>query len=124
VAEWTSDQLVFVHDVVEVRIAPLKADRSPWPGRLIWVVQESGRVFARSWKGPEAEWYRRARESGRARLSTDDGQLDVVVELRPDQDPTTAEWIDAEFLRKYGDPYAQEMNLPLAAETTVELLPL
>jgi hypothetical protein len=80
-------------------------------------------VFARSWKGPEAEWYVRARETGQARLSADDGSFDVTVELRPDQDATAAAWIDAEFLRKYGDPYAKEMNLPLAAETTVELLP-
>ena len=123
-AEWTPEQLVFLHEVVEVRIAPLRADGTPWPGRLIWVVQDSGRVWARSWKGANAEWYRRARETDRARLTTDDGALDVTVELRPDQDPTSAAWIDAEFLRKYGDPYAKEMNRPLAAETTVELLPV
>ena len=32
--------------------------------------------------------------------------------------------VDAEMLRKYGDPYASEMNLPLARDTTLELLPL
>jgi hypothetical protein len=123
-AAWTDDQLAFLHDVIEVRIAPLKADGEAWPGRLIWVLEIDGRVWARSWKGADAEWYRRARATDRARVTTDDGAFDVTVELRPDQDVATDAAIDAEFLRKYGDPYAKEMNLPIAAETTVELLPV
>ena len=122
-AGWTAEQLSFLRDVVEVRIAPLQADGTPWPGRLIWVLEVGGRVWARSWKGANAQWYRRARETDRARLTTDDGAFDATVELRPDQDAETAAAIDAEFLRKYGEPYAKEMNLPLAAQTTVELLP-
>jgi hypothetical protein len=123
-AGWTAEQLSFLRDVIEVRIAPLQADGTPWPGRLIWVLEVDGRVWARSWKGADAQWYRRARETDRARLTTDDDAFNVVVELRPDQDAETASAIDAEFLRKYGEPYAKEMNLPLAAETTIELLPV
>jgi hypothetical protein len=123
-AVWTEDQLAFLHDVVEVRIAPLKPDGTPWTGRLIWVLEVDGQVWARSWTGADAQWYRRARETHRALLTTDDGTFESTVELRPDQDAATAAAIDAEFLRKYGEPYAKEMNLPLAAETTVELIPV
>jgi len=122
-AGWTPEQLAFLHDVVEVRITPLQADGTAWPGRLIWVLEVDGAVWARSWKGENVEWYTRAITTRRARLTTDDGELDAEVSLRQDQDAATAAKIDAEFLRKYGDPYAQEMNLPLAAATTIELSP-
>jgi hypothetical protein len=122
-ADWTPDQLRFLHDVVEIRITPLKDDGSAWPGRLIWVLEIDGRVWARSWKGEHAEWYERALVTRRARISTDDGEFDAQVQLRSDQDDEVAAKVDAEFLRKYGDPYAHEMNEPLARVTTVELVP-
>ena len=127
-SDWTAEQLTFLHDVVEVRIAPLRDDGSAWPGRLIWVLELDGRVFVRSWKGAHAEWFERAMITHRARLTMDGakggGDFTAEVSLHPDQDPVTAAAIDAEFLRKYGDPYAKEMNAPIAAETTVELLPV
>ena len=122
-ARWTPEQLSFLHDVVEVRLTPLKHDGTAWPGRLIWVLEVDGRVWARSWKGGEIEWYVRAMATRRARISTEGEAAGFEAEgiLRPDQDAEVAAKIDAEFLRKYGDPYASEMTLPLAAATTVEL---
>jgi hypothetical protein len=111
--------------VKEVRIAPLRDDGSAWPGRLIWLLEVNGSIWARSWKGAHAQWYERAMTTLRARVTVeeDDSGFAVDVTLRPDQDAATAAAIDAEFVRKYGDPYAQEMNVPLAAVTTIELLP-
>ena len=124
-AGWTSDQLDYLHDVKEVRIAPLRDDGSPWPGRLIWLLEVDGRIWARSWKGAHAQWFERAMATRRARVTVeeDDSGFTADVDLRPDQDAATAAAIDAEFLRKYGEPYGSEMNAPLAAETTIELIP-
>lgn len=121
--DFTADELAYLHDVKEIRIAPQRDDGTLWPGRLIWVLVVDGRVFARSWKGPDAEWYARAVATWRARITVeeDDSGFGADVSLHPDHDEATAAAIDAEFLRKYGDPYASEMNLPLAADTTIEL---
>lgn len=120
---FTADELAHLHDVKEIRIAPARDDGSLWPGRLIWVLVVDGRVFARSWKGPHAEWFERAMATARAHITVeeDDSGFGADVSLHPDDDSATAAEIDAEFLRKYGDPYASEMNLPLAAGTTIEL---
>lgn len=122
-SDFSAAELAHLHDVKEIRIAPARDDGTLWPGRLIWVLVVGDRVFARSWKGAHAEWFERASATLRARITVeeDDSGFAADVSLHPDDDPTTAAAIDAEFLRKYGDPYASAMNLPLAAETTVEL---
>ncbi len=116
---WTDSQLQTLHDVQEIRIAP--ADESS-PGRLIWVVETDGRVFVRSWKGAGKAWYRDTLACGGAHISGQDVEIEADVTVARASDADGA--VDAEFLRKYGDPYATEMTLPLARETTLELLPL
>ena len=120
--------MTFLRDAVEVRIIPFDDAGDTGSGRIIWIVVTQGRVFVRSWKGESAKWFVDAVRTGRGRITTegvdvpaDPFQVDVT--WHPDQDAATAAAIDAEFLRKYGDPYAAEMNLPLAARTTLELLP-
>jgi hypothetical protein len=113
---WSGSQLATLHDVREIRITP--ADESS-PGRLIWVLETGGRVFVRSWKGPGAAWYRDTLACGGAHISGQDVEIEADVTVARASDADAA--VDAEFLRKYGDPYASEMNLPLARETTLEL---
>ena len=116
---WSESQLATLHDVHEIRITP--ADESS-PGRLIWVLETGGRVFVRSWKGPGAAWYRDTLACGGAHVSGQDVEIEADVTVARASDADVA--VDAEFLRKYGDPYASEMNLPLARETTLELTPI
>jgi hypothetical protein len=116
---WSGSQLATLHDVHEIRIAP--ADESS-PGRLIWVLETGGRVFVRSWKGPGAAWYRHTLACGGAHISGQDVEIEADVTVARARDADAA--VDAEFLRKYGDPYASEMNEPLARETTLELTPI
>lgn len=116
-ASWSESQLRTLHDVQEIRIAP--ADESS-PGRLIWVLETGGRVFVRSWKGPEKAWYRDTLACGGAHISGQDIEIEADVTITRASDADAA--VDAEFLRKYGDPYATEMTQPLARDTTLELL--
>jgi len=118
---WSDADLALLRDVEEVRIAPRREDGSAWPGRLVWVLVVDGRVLVRSWKGPDAEWYRRALATGRALLTTDDGALSAEVVLRAEAGLDAT--VDAEYLRKYPDPYATEMTRPPAAGTTLILEP-
>lgn len=116
---WSDSQLETLYDVQEIRITPAD-ERSP--GRLIWVVVVDDRVFVRSWKGPEKTWYRDTVAAGGAQISGQDVEIEADVTVGRASDADDA--IDAEFLRKYGDPYAHEMNEPLARDTTLELLPI
>ncbi|MGN6326866.1 DUF2255 family protein [Pseudolysinimonas sp.] len=116
---WSDSQLGTLHDVQEIRITPAD-ERSP--GRLVWVLETGGRVFVRSWKGPEKAWYRDILACEGAHISGQDIEIEADVTVARASDADAA--VDAEFLRKYGDPYATEMTLPLARETTLELLPI
>jgi hypothetical protein len=116
---WSASQLTTLRDVQEIRITP--ADESS-PGRLIWVLETGGRVFVRSWKGPDKAWYRDTLACGGAHISGQDVEIEADVTVARSTDADAA--VDAEFLRKYGDPYAIEMTQSPARETTLELLPL
>jgi hypothetical protein len=116
---WSESQQRTLHDVQEIRITPAD-ERSP--GRLIWVLETGGRVFVRSWKGAGKAWYRDTLACGGAHISGQDIEIEADVTVARATDADAA--VDAEFLRKYGDPYASEMNLPLARETTLELVPI
>lgn len=118
-ASWSDSQLTTLHDVQEIRITP--ADESS-PGRLIWVLETGGRVFVRSWKGADKAWYRDTVACGGAHLSGQDIEIEADVTVARTSDADDA--VDAEFLRKYGDPYATEMTRSPARDTTLELLPL
>lgn len=116
--------LALLRDVAEIRIAPYAEDGFLFPGRLVWVVVVNERVFVRSWKGRDAEWYTRASASRRARVTTDEEPVFAhEVSLDPVRDDETQNAIDAEYLRKYPPPYNREMTLPKAVETTFEVRP-
>ena len=118
--EWSTAELTRLHDVVEVLITPAPSEGVAHPGRLIWVLEIDGRVFIRSWKGPNADWYRQALQTHRAHIAGGGIGADVVLRVSHDAD----ELIDAAYLAKYSSSeYATQMNLPLARATTLELLP-
>lgn len=118
--EWNTAELTRLHDVVEILITPAPSGGVEHPGRLVWVLEIDGRVFVRSWKGPNAVWYRDALRTHRAHIAG--GEIDVAVALQDSHD--VDELVDAAFLAKYPPEYAVQMNLPLARGTTLELFPI
>lgn len=82
----------------------------------IWAVVVDGVPVVRSAYGPDAAWYRRALESGRAEFTLGDGRVaerDRTAALRDERVPVTVrsspvddplrERVDAAFGAKYGD---------------------
>mgnify|MGYP002734364219 FL=1 len=121
---FAAETLARFRDVDEIRVAPYAEDGFAYDGRLVWVVVVDGRVFIRSWKGAEAEWFVRSARSRRARITVhDEPDTGIEVVFQRERDADVQARIDAEYLRKYPRPYSHEMTLPAAAATTLEVLP-
>ena len=90
---------------------------------IIWVVvDESGRVMIRSWRGAGARWYREAVAADGAALAFDGTTLPVRVEAATD--PERIESCSRELLAKYaGDRSARSMVRDEVLDTTLELHP-
>ena len=127
--QWSAADLISLHDVEEIRITPGptpapgstpgSTEQTVHPGRLIWVLEIDGRVFVRSWKGPNAVWYRQALLTHRAHIAGDGIDADVLLRESHDADDA----VDAAFLAKYPPGEAAQMNVPVPRATTLELLP-
>jgi hypothetical protein len=88
----------------------------------IWAVVDDDRVFVRSWKGPEARWYREIQANPAAALIVD-GQRFAVTAV-PATDPDSVERTNNGFRRKYaGNPGAEAMCAENLLETTLRLEP-
>jgi hypothetical protein len=90
---------------------------------IIWVVvDDAGRVLARSYRGPGARWYREAL-SGRP-VAIDTGHETLPVRVEPATDPDRIASCSAELERKYaGDPATPAMVRPEVLDTTIQLHP-
>ena len=119
---FTDDDLTLLRETEEIRIAPYAEDGFLYDGRLIWVVVAEGRVYIRSWKGADAEWFRRAARSLRAHITIDGSAFSREVTLARIRDTGIQHAIDEQYLASYPQPYAGEMVAPRAAETTLEVL--
>jgi hypothetical protein len=106
----------------EVRIETLGAD-GQLHRTIIWVVvDEAGRVLARSYRGAGARWYREAL-SGRP-VAVETGEETVAVRVEPATDDGRISAYTAELERKYaGDPATPAMVRPDVLDTTIELHP-
>lgn len=114
----TFDELAATREIDVVVPAPERAPiRTP-----IWAVAVDGRLYARSWKGEDGRWYRRARRYGTGSLVTGAGEH--RVRFVPVDDAELDAAIDREYLSKYGDTSsARAMIRPPAAGTTIRLDP-
>jgi hypothetical protein len=112
-----------LRDEIEVRIETRPATDGPVHTAIIWVVvDDAGRVLARSWKGAAARWYREAVSGTEAALIVARERLPVRVERATDPDRVAA--CSAELERKYaGDPAVRSMVRDEILETTIELHP-
>ena len=87
---------------------------------IIWAVVDDGDVFVRSYRGPNARWYREALADPSVALHVDGQRLPVTAVLASDAD--SIERTSAGILRKYaGDPAAKAMVAPELLDLTIRL---
>jgi len=95
---WTPAQLSALSRTDEIRVAPDRRDGTPGPLVIIWSVLVGDELIARSARGPEGGWYRRARASGTGRIRVADEDIQVTFESASDADHAG---IDAALHAKY-----------------------
>ena len=89
---------------------------------IIWVVVDDGEVFIRSYRGPDARWYREALAQPSVALHVDGRRIDATAV--PAADPRSIERTSTALVRKYpGDPATPRMNRPEVLDLTLRLEP-
>ena len=87
---------------------------------IIWAVVDDGDVFVRSYRGPNARWYREALADPSVALHVDGLRLPVKAVLA--SDAGSIERTSTGILRKYaGDPAAKAMVAPELLDLTLRL---
>lgn len=87
---------------------------------IIWAVVDEGEVFIRSYRGPNARWYREALARPSVALHVDG--LRLPAEAIPAADPNSIERTSAGLASKYpNDPAMPRMNRPEVLELTLRL---
>ena len=87
---------------------------------IIWAVVDDGDVFVRSYRGPNARWYREALAHESVALHVDGVRLPMTAVLA--SDANSIERTSAGILRKYaGDPAAKAMVAPELLDLTLRL---
>jgi hypothetical protein len=112
--------LARLRDEPEVQIETRAADGTVHR-TIIWVVVDaSGRVLIRSYRGAGARWYREATAAGTAVLLVDESTVPVRIE--PATDPERLAACSRELEAKYpDDPATPAMLRPEILDTTLEL---
>jgi hypothetical protein len=118
------DVLAQLRDAQEIQIETRPAPDVPPHRTTIWVVvDDRGRAFIRTYRGPSSRWYREAISNESVGILVD-GQR-VEVRLEPASDPESVDACSAALQQKYAHASGlrgmlSEENLP----TTLELRPL
>jgi len=120
-AAWTRAELQKVGGAEELELTPRLSDGGLGRPVIIWVVPSGEDLYVRSWRGSAGEWYRRALQSGEARISAGGVERDVRA-VRPAEEVNDD--VDAAYRSKYGgDDYVDSMVRPEARATTLRLVP-
>jgi hypothetical protein len=96
---WTDTELAAIDRPDEIRIAPDRADGSAGPAVIVWAAAANGDLYARSARGPQGAWYRRALASGHGRIVVSGTEHEVSFEHVTDEVDQTA--IDDAYRAKY-----------------------
>lgn len=121
---WTSDELASIGAADELQVAPLRRDgtrRTPVP---IWVVRDGEELYVRSYRGPEAAWYRAARSHAAGRIQAGGVDKDVTFQAEAGDDANNR--VDAAYRGKYsryGESYIKAMISSEVRATTLKLTP-
>ena len=119
---WALDTARAVTAPQEVQVVTRRGDGTLRRPRTIWVVGDGGRVFVRSEKGREADWFRWALATGTGQLISGDATHDVrLTEVTVADVPR----VDAAYRAKYGQHAAvvDRLQAPRAQAATLELHP-
>ncbi|MFF3567722.1 DUF2255 family protein [Nocardia jiangxiensis] len=120
---WTREQLDTITRVDEIEISSRRDDGTLTKPRIIWAVRDGDEVYIRSVNGPAATWYRSTRPHHEGRLRAADLGVDVTF---VDADDTVDDRVDAAYrdkYRRYATSIVDSINSPLAAGTTMRVVP-
>ena len=118
---WTRAELEKVGGAEELELTPRLSDGRLGRPVIIWVVPSGEDLYVRSWRGSAGDWYRRAHQSGEARISAGGVERDVRVVSPADE---VTDDVDVAYRSKYaGDEYVDSMVRPEARATTLKLVP-
>lgn len=114
--------IALLRDEQEIEIETSAAEEAPLHRAIIWVVvDDRDRVLIRSYRGPEARWFREVTSHPEVRVHVKARALDVRA--IPAADPDRVAACSDGLRRKYaGDPSMPRM-LQQHLETTLELVP-
>jgi hypothetical protein len=116
---FSQDELDLIDRTEEVEIETNGADGAVHR-TIIWAVVDDGDVFIRSYRGPNARWYREALANPSVALGVDGRRL--PADAIPAADPTSIERTSAGLTRKYAnDPATPRMNRPEVLDLTLRL---
>ncbi len=117
-----ASDLALLRDGQEIEIETSAAEEAPLHRAIIWVVvDDRERVLIRSYRGPDARWFRQITAHPDARVHVQGQRLDVRGV--PAADPESVATCSEGLRRKYaGDPAMPRM-LRDHLETTLELVP-
>ena len=118
---FSTEDLAAIDRAEEVRVET-QAPGGPVHRTIIWVVVDDGEVFIRSYRGPDARWYREALVQPSVALHVDGRR--IAARAVPAADPRSIERTSAALVRKYpGDPATPKMNRPEVLDLTLRLEP-
>ena len=76
---WAKDELDKIANADELRLATMRPDGSLRDPVTIWVVRHGDDLYIRSYRGPSASWFRRARERREGRIQAGGVDKDVTL---------------------------------------------
>ena len=114
--------LALLRDEEEVEIETAASDEGPAHRAIIWVVvDDRDRVLIRSYRGPDARWYREIIARPDATIHV--GDRAIPIRAVPAGDPERVEACTEGLRTKYAGQYSMPVMLRQYLETTLELVP-
>jgi hypothetical protein len=114
------EDLARIRDAEEVEIETQAPD-GPTHQTVIWVVVDRDETFIRSYKGPDARWFREATENPAVALHVNGRRLAATA--IPATDPDSIDRTSAGFAAKYRGDSATQSMVDRYHETTLRLEP-
>ena len=117
---WTGEELRQLDEAGEVRVAGRRADGTSRRPVIVWHVVVDGKLYLRSVKGPQGQWYKGVARYFEGFLSWGGRTRAVTYTLDFSQDAA----IDAAYAAKYGTGSStRAITTDLSKQTTLRIDP-
>jgi hypothetical protein len=118
---WSSDELNKISKAEELQIASMRGDGTLRKPVIIWVVHLDDDVYVRCVNGRDGAWFCGALGRHEGRIWA--GGVEKDVTFVEENDPSTNDKIDTEYLRKYGryPQYVAPMVTPKVRAATIKM---